>query len=229
MSQSDANENEMTLDPPGSIAIVGAGALGLEAGLYGRFLGYKVILFESDEICGNLLSLGDAPPPVLPDQCLSPLAFSALSAQQEADPEAILTLPTTTDQWVHENLRRLADTDLLRGRVLTHQAVRSLQTVPVEADEDAKNLSELPADFELEIESQPGVTENQRFEAIVLATGRTDHDVQGVDLSMPYLFQIGGSELDDANDLVQGRRQIVEVFASLAGRADLDLYRPKRV
>ena len=36
-----------TLDPPGSIAVVGAGALGIEAALYGRFLGYDVTLIEA--------------------------------------------------------------------------------------------------------------------------------------------------------------------------------------
>lgn len=225
----DAFDDEMTLDPPGSIAVVGAGALGLEAALYGRFLGYNVIVFESGEICENLGPLGDAPPPVLPDQCLSPLALSALAAQREADPDATLTLPTTTDQWVDEHLRRLAETDLLRDRVLTHQPVRSLTTVSVEAEEEGEDTSDLPCDFELEIASDPEVIERQRFEAVVLAIGKGDDIRLEVELPIPYLFRIGGSQLDDASDLIQGRQQIVGVFASLAGRSDLDLYRPKRV
>ncbi|EMI22110.1 Pyridine nucleotide-disulfide oxidoreductase, NAD-binding region domain protein [Rhodopirellula maiorica SM1] len=41
------NSEIATLDPPGSIAIVGAGPLGVEAALYGRFLGYNVSLIEA--------------------------------------------------------------------------------------------------------------------------------------------------------------------------------------
>lgn len=222
-------DDEMTLDPPGSIAVVGAGALGLEAGLYGRFLGYHVTVFESGEIGQNLVPLGAAPPPVLPDQCLSPLALSALAAQRQADTDATVTRPTTTVQWVNEHLSRLAETDLLRDRVLTHQHVRSLTTISVEAEEQGEDTSDLPPDFELEIEPESRVPERRRFEAVVLAIGGGGDLRLDIELPFPYLFRIGGSQLDNASDLLQGRQQIVEIFASLAGRSDLDLYRPKRV
>ena len=37
MNNNPKTDMDMTLDPPGSIAIVGAGTHGIEAGLYGRF------------------------------------------------------------------------------------------------------------------------------------------------------------------------------------------------
>ena len=48
---------EMTLDPPGSIAVVGAGPLGIEAALYGRFLGYDVTLIEAVSVANSLRPL----------------------------------------------------------------------------------------------------------------------------------------------------------------------------
>ena len=39
----------MTLEPPGRLAVVGAGALGVEAALYGRFLGYDVTLIAAHD------------------------------------------------------------------------------------------------------------------------------------------------------------------------------------
>lgn len=51
---------DMTLDPPGSIGIVGAGTHGIEAGLYGRFLGYDVTVLERGSIGNNMLNDSDA-------------------------------------------------------------------------------------------------------------------------------------------------------------------------
>ena len=219
----------MTLDPPGSIAVVGAGVLGLEAGLYGRFLGYDITVLEAGSIGQNLLPIDDEPPPVLPDQCLSPLAFSALAAQLEADPEASLALPTTTNQWVHQGLIPLAATDLLRGRVLAQCRVTTILSVLVEADEEGEDNSDLPPDFQLTIVNGEASTELRRVEAVILATGQQCDISVELELPCPYFFQIGGTGGNDAADLLEGRRQIVDLFAQLAGRNDLDLYRPRRV
>ncbi len=37
----------MAVDTPAVIAIIGAGPIGLEAALYGRYLGYDVRLFDA--------------------------------------------------------------------------------------------------------------------------------------------------------------------------------------
>ncbi len=75
------DDDAMTLDPPGSIAVVGAGPLGIEAALYGRFLGYEVTLLEAVAIANSIRNQHDLPLPMLPGRCLSPLALSALRAQ----------------------------------------------------------------------------------------------------------------------------------------------------
>ena len=72
---------EMTLDPPGSIAVIGAGPLGIEAALYGRFLGYDVTLIEAVSVANSLRQQAQLPLPLPPDRSLSPLAVGALQAQ----------------------------------------------------------------------------------------------------------------------------------------------------
>ena len=48
-AETATDANDMTLDPPGTIVVVGAGALGIEAALYGRYLGYNVTLIEAQD------------------------------------------------------------------------------------------------------------------------------------------------------------------------------------
>src|SRR5690606_19463418 len=104
---------------------IGAGPLGLEAALYGRFLGYDVTVFERGDIGQSLRELADQPLPMLPSSCLSPLAWSAISAQHGSGstfPTA--RLPLTIGQWLAEGLEPLAKSDLLRNRVWTgHEVV----------------------------------------------------------------------------------------------------------
>ena len=222
---------EMTLDPPGSIAVVGAGALGIEAGLYGRYLGYDVIIMEAGEIGQNLLGLLDTVTPVLPDQCMSPLALSALKAQAETNPKSSrqIVLPTTVGQWVQQCLVPLANTDLLRGRVSISNRVTMIKPIPVLAESESETLAGIPPDFELSIIDDQGKMNKRRFESVILATG-TDSNIElGVEQASPYFFQIGDRDLPDDKRLIEGRHQIVKLYAQLAGRFDLDLYRPRRI
>jgi len=165
----DLND-DMTLDPPGRIAVVGAGPLGLEAALYGRFLGYDVTVFERGQIGESLRDCQDQPLPMLPSECLSPLAAGALRAQFGKESMASQpSLPLTIGQWLSDGLERLSKTDLLQGRVLTGVQVTrvtmidptptddppaegppSLLQTPAgdaEPDDDFEVIGEVPPDF----------------------------------------------------------------------------------
>ncbi len=216
-------EDDLTLDPPGSIAIIGAGPLGIEAALYGRFLGYDITLFEANEIANSLQARRDEPLPMLPDRVLSPLALSALAAQIESDQ---LTLPTTCGEWIDKALVPLTETDLLAGRVRVPDEVTSITTVPIELEEgdEEEDVADIPADFQLS--STQG--EASTFEAVIVATGTADVDLD-FSLPTPYFFRIGSTELESEEETLDaGRKAIVTLFATLAGRKDLDLYRPRR-
>lgn len=217
------DHEQMTLDPPGKIVVVGAGALGIEAALYGRYLGYDVHILEADTVGSWLLSLGDDPLPMLPDRCLSPLALSALQTQLEQSEHA---LPTTCRQWAEDGLIALTDSDLLSGRVTAPAPVKRISMVAIEPeqDDDPDELAEIPDDFRLHLADATSVD----AEAVILATGGGSIETE-FETPTDYLFSIGSRQRDDdESDLHRGLRQIVDLYAVLAGRSDLDLYRPRR-
>lgn len=255
-SNTDHDADAMTLDPPGRIAVIGAGVLGLEAALYGRFLGYDVIVFERGQVGQALRARANEPLPVLPSGCLSSLALAAIAAQDGADaPGADRPLPLTVGQWIGEGLERLAQTDLLRGRVLTGHRVSSIALVDVQLDDPSDGdaagdddplamvvQGDVPPDFRLEVEPAD-CSLSLDFEAVILATGSAvPREIGGWEdvTGSPYFFCIGqnhgpldaeptAEERSPDGKLRDGYRQIVELYAKLGGRASLDLYRPKRL
>lgn len=224
-----------TLDPPGSIAVIGAGPLGIEAALYGRFLGYNVTLIEAVAVASSHRGLDDQPLPMLPDRCLSPLAFSAVEAQA---PDTIRRLPMTYAQWIGEVLEPLTQTDLMKDRLRCPARVTRIETVAIEADEtesdggdDPEDRADIPPDFRITTTDAYGTTQTLDVEAVILATDAT----HGIDLAFEtpadYWFVIDPSTSGDKlseEGFWTGLKQIVAVYASLAGRDGLDLYRPRR-
>lgn len=205
--QSDLDwDDSLTLDPPGTIAVVGAGPLGLEAALYGRFLGYDVTVFEQGKVAESLRGCGERPLPMLPSHCLSPLAANALKAQFGEDAcGGQQPLPMTIDQWVRDGLERLAETDLLRGRVHTQCQVIRIEQVetqtetdtasnePADAEphpaftsidappEESEDVGDIPPDFRLTWLRRPApeaalVVESSEFESVIWATGTVTMD-----------------------------------------------------
>lgn len=236
MNESD--DDPLTLDPPGSIAVIGAGPLGIEAALYGRFLGYDVVLFESVAVGASLRHLGDAALPVLPDRCLSSLAIAALAAQrtaaatvmEAANSDVPATLPTTYRQWIDEAFVPLTESDLLRNRLRLPGHVSRIVTIPIEPDQDDDGPGEIPPDFELAYLDDQGQLAIHRTEAVIVATGDSDQIELGFAIPTEYFFQIGRGLTGDAEQTLRlGHRQIVAIYAGLAGRSELDLHRPRRV
>ncbi len=216
-------DSEMTLDPPGTIAVVGAGVLGIEAALYGRFLGYNVTLLEGHAVGHSMRDCQDDPLPMLPDRCLSPLAISALATQSENSQQV---LPMTYGQWIDDALVPLVHSDLLAGRLQVPAQVTNITTVPVQPEQPDEDIADIPADFRLKIAGGDTID----AEAVVLAIGTSPSMDVDFPLPAPYFFRIGERRSEDLErDLHAGLRQIVDLYAGLAGRSDLDLYRPKRM
>lgn len=233
MNQNHHSEEEaFTLDPPGTIVVVGAGILGIEAGLYGRFLGYDVQILEMGQIGSNLLRRSSEVLPAMPTRLLSSLSESALQAQSG---EVISTTPPNNlGGWVEQILEPLSEVDLLRERVQLESRVTAIRQMPVEADAE----EEIPADFELIIEKSSGSsqqltaeTQTVTAESVILAVGKHGSNIQlEFTRPTPYFFSIGESATDDwENDLRTGLQEIKRVYAELGGRATLDLYRPRRL
>ena len=218
--------DDMTLDPPGSIAVVGAGPLGIEAALYGRYLGYDVTLIEAVQIANSLHDRKAETLPVPPDRCCSPLASAALQSQY---PDfAASTKPLTICQWIDDVLVPLTETDLLRGRLICPCRVVEIQTVQIELDEQDDIEEEIPPDFRLTVCGVDG-TQSIDAESVILAVGEQADIVFRFELPAPYCFRIGQRPAANAEAAFwTGLREIVSLYASLVGREDLDLYRPRR-
>jgi hypothetical protein len=219
-----------TLDPPGTIAVIGAGPLGIEAALYGRYLGYNVTIVEAQEVGHSLRDQGDSPLPILPNRCLSPLAAGALSAQEQDS--AGLTLPLTFGQWIENILVPLTETDLLRGRLMIGKRVAKIHTVPIvlEEGEQEDDVDSIPPDFRLTFSETIDQTQSLDVESVIVAIGNSPPMELGFALPAPYFFQIGRKQSDQWEEsLLAGHHEIVDVYSQLAGRDDLDLYRPPRV
>jgi thioredoxin reductase len=107
----------MPTDTPTTIAVLGAGPIGLEAALYARFLGYSVRVYERGRVGENLERFAHVRwfSPFAMNS--SPLGLSALEAQNPAwrppPPDALLT----AGQLVSAYLRPLAESDLLADSV----------------------------------------------------------------------------------------------------------------
>lgn len=260
-----------TLDPPGSIVVLGTTPLGIEAALYGRCLGYDVTLlagadvwatrpqasrrserigptFENDWFArfwlGDqaLSERWDDPLPMLPDRCLSSLAISALNAQRG---DSASVLPMTIAQWIEEGLQAVVETDLLRGRVFPATFVDSIDLVPIDdsagsddeqhpsADEDEDEDEDIPPDFLLALRGEPIASEDAgsvRCECVIVADLPIEQLKLGFDLPADYFYRIQPAGVADAaEELRAGWQQISRIYAQLAGRTGLDLYRPRRV
>lgn len=103
----------MAVDTPARIAIFGAGPIGLEAGLYARFLGYEVDLYERGRVCEHLRQGGHLRLFTPAGMNRTPLGVAALQAQEEA-----LELPPddallTAGELVESYFLPLANSDLL--------------------------------------------------------------------------------------------------------------------
>src|SRR5579863_9261289 len=71
----------MAVDTPATIAVIGAGPIGLEAALYARYLGYEVRVYERARVAESLLAASSAGPASWRSSTSS-LGIAALAAQR---------------------------------------------------------------------------------------------------------------------------------------------------
>ena len=217
-SNESTDHSNNTLDPPGSIVVIGDGPLGIEAALYGRFLGYQVTLVQEQSLDHFMLDHRQQDLPLLPDRCMSSLALSALDAQNhELGPQS---LPMTVADWIEKGLCALCGSDLLINRVRTDESVHRIELTPAEIEGD----EDVPDDFRVSLDAEP-----IDCEALILVSDRNEVLQAMLPEGTEYCFKVAPFEFEKMEaSLLQGYHRIVEIFAGLIDRADLDLYRPKR-
>lgn len=103
----------MAVDTPATIAILGAGPIGLEAALYARFLGYDVVIYERGRVAEHVQQWGHVRMFSPFGMNRSPLGIAALAAQDENFvPPGDDALLTGAEYYQHY-LAPLANSDLL--------------------------------------------------------------------------------------------------------------------
>ena len=107
----------MAIDTPATIAILGAGPIGLEAALYARFLGYEVTVYEKGRVADHVRQWGHVTLFTPFHMNSSSLGRSAIETQTPDAPLPDSDAHLTGQQWVEEYLTRLTQVDLLRGNI----------------------------------------------------------------------------------------------------------------
>ena len=101
------------VEAPATVAIIGAGPVGIEAAIYARFLGYFVSIFEQRRVAHRMLDWHDRTLAVSVRECTTPMGHAAIAAQY---PEYVRRKPNdvfTGRSFAEEYLLPLAKTDLL--------------------------------------------------------------------------------------------------------------------
>ena len=129
------------IDTPATIAVIGAGPVGVEAALYARFLGYFVLLFDTRRVGHRQAAWGEQLLEQTWGELTSPLGLAALAAQG-ADSEApSASLPNSDArvsyrQYVQQYLIPLARTDLLYESVQINSPVVSISRTNCGVDQE---------------------------------------------------------------------------------------------
>lgn len=109
-----------------TIAILGAGPIGIEAALYARFLGHSVTVFEQEHICNNVLNWEHITLFTPFSMNCSSLGISAISAQETGFEVLRPEQFHTGQQWVDQYFTPLVTSDLLDGCFRTFTTVTSV-------------------------------------------------------------------------------------------------------
>lgn len=144
----------MAVDTPARIIVLGAGPVGLEAALYGRFLGYDVDIYERGRVGQSLRDAGNEPLPWPFKECVTSLACAALRAQDALwKPPAGDTVLTAL-QLVTTFLVPLSQSDLLADQV--HEEIEVLAVTRQQPAAPVEPGDKQPNDEESEDEDEDG-------------------------------------------------------------------------
>ena len=159
------------IDTPATIAVIGGGPAAVEAALYGRFLGYDVLVFTRTRIGPSLARWGEAAMPVPFGQVATSLGLAALEAQGkpcQISPDEIISFRRYADEY----LVPVAKTDLLYENINIQSQVQSISRTGawpyVREDLDSRSHRE----FRLLIESQRRGQYAEIVDLVLDCTGR---------------------------------------------------------
>jgi len=216
----------MAVDTPATIAVIGAGPIGLEAALYARFLGYDVRVYERARVVERLRAAAAGEPALSWHSYTSPLGVAALAAQNPAwappTADAMLSPAELTEAY----FLPLAASDLLVDHLLLGLEVLSLER---DATGDSEPLAE---DEILGFRLRVRVSDAERVDTadvVIDASGAAARSF-GLAPAEPDFYVLGAKCAAEPNAFryVDGLVQIRDLFKIVADRTALDLYASMR-
>ena len=209
----------MAIDPPARLAILGAGPMGLEAGLYARFLGYDVVIYERGEVAANVRQWGHERMESPFSMNRTTLGIAAIQAQDESYRQPGDEELLTGQAWLDRYLLPLAQTDLIVDHLRVNTTVVAVEREPQE-----------PEEFSFRVISRD-VTGEERadiFEGVLDCTGGSGNAnwARSGGITEPHFHILGERSHGEGSQfrMTDGYEQIRLLFAILGDRETLDLY-----
>lgn len=201
------------IDTPATIAIVGAGPVGVEAALYARFLGYFVMLFDTRRVGHRTLACGDELLAQPWSELTSPLGLAALAAQGTASDLPASDAQISCRQYVEQYLIPVARTDLLYESVQINSPVTSISRTCCSTASAAALDRRSEQEFRLLIDSQQRGEYTQLADIVLDCSGLS---------RLPGLASGGGiaiGERANSHEMLLGRLDVLgKQRARLAGK-----------
>ncbi|HMO15804.1 MAG TPA: FAD/NAD(P)-binding oxidoreductase [Pirellulaceae bacterium] len=240
-----AHNEEVDDEYEPKLAVVGAGPLGLEAGLYARFLGYQAVLFEQGQVCERLRQFSaDTLAEPFARNC-SRLGLAAIDAQYPDFDFMPSSQSHSIGEWLDRYLMPLASTDLLADNIRTQSRVLSVECCdrnPVDPKtiEDGEIALRWPngslPGVQLLVEAN-GLRTLQYFDVVIDASG-VQTAGQAMNVALPIscevelariysgVFRIGmiSPAEQTSCSFSDGLLQIRDLFREITGRHHQDLY-----
>lgn len=162
---------EAEIDTPATVAVIGGGAIGVEAALYARFLGYYVLLIEAAKMAQTWRTGAHLPMLTTFGQAASRLGIAALEAHRPDTqlPDANATL--TGLEFAEKYLVPLARTDLLYESVQVHSQVMSVSRLETRRESPADIQDRADIEYRLAIHSKKRGWYSERADIVLDCSG----------------------------------------------------------
>lgn len=166
---------ELDWDPevesPATLAVIGGGPTGIEAAIYGRFLGYYVSIFEERRVAHRMLDWHDRPLAVPVSQCTTSLGHATITAQnpeyKRRSPEDFYTGRT----YAEEYLVPLAKCDLLFDDIHFLSPVSDVSRLQTWRDDDVEMQERCNDEFRIVVEGRHRGTWISRADVVLDCRG----------------------------------------------------------
>jgi hypothetical protein len=165
----------IALEFPATIAVIGAGPIGLEATLYGRFLGYDVTLFEAGDVADNVRQWQHLPMWTPFRDLHSRLGRMAIETQNANHVFPEPQQEVNGEQWLRQYLLPLAETDLIAQSLRTRHRVLSVSRCHYSKHQLIPNETRWQDGFVVAWEDGEGVEHRDTFDFVLDTSGTFQH------------------------------------------------------